>query len=170
MSTLTSRPMSLLWIDFNELYARHLCRHSQLGVNVVHLAALAGIWYGVYAALYTVTASPYVPIGLAMCYFAVLALNTPPRVLAVVAVLLALLVAAVVAVPAPPQWAFWIYLLPIPILYKVQSWSHTIWHTERDLGEFNRKYTKGFVLFVVLLFYEVPIVLNFLAFDHKHWE
>ena len=30
--------------------------------------------------------------------------------------------------------------------------------------EFNKKYTKGSVLFVVLLIYEVPIVLNFLLF------
>ncbi len=110
------------------------------------------------------------PVGLALAYFSVLAINTPLRVLAVVAVFLALLVTAVVAIPAPPQWAFWIYLLLIPILYKVQAWSHTIWNTERDLGEFDRKYTKGFVLFVVLLFYEVPIVLNFLTFDRKHWE
>ena len=33
-----------------------------------------------------------------------------------------------------------------------------------DMTEFNKKYTKGSVLFVVLLIYEVPIVLNFLFF------
>ena len=33
---------------------------------------------------------------------------------------------------------------------------------ETDMTEFNKKYTKGSVLFVVLLIYEVPIVCNFL--------
>ena len=33
--------------------------------------------------------------------------------------------------------------------------------------EFNKKYTKGFVLFVVLLFYESAVVLNYLVFDRK---
>ncbi len=170
MSTLTAQAMSLLQINFQELYLRHLCRHSQLGVNVVHLTALVGIWVCVYAALFALTGSPYVPVGLALAYFAVLALNTPARVLAAVALLLALLVGAVVAIPAPPAWAFWIYLLPMPIFYKVQAWSHTVWNVERDMSEFNRKYAKGSTLFVVLLFYEVPIVLNYLAFDRRHWE
>ena len=31
------------------------------------------------------------------------------------------------------------------------------------MTEFNKKYAKGRVLFVVLLFYEVPIVLNYLS-------
>jgi hypothetical protein len=52
MSTLTTRPMSLLRVEFNELYARHLCRHSQLGINVIHLIALFAIWYAVYGLLY----------------------------------------------------------------------------------------------------------------------
>jgi hypothetical protein len=170
MSTLTAQPLSLISIDFNELYARHRCRHSQFGINVVHLLALTGIWYGVYAALFTLTGTPYVPIGQAIAYFAILAMNTPLRVLVVVAIFLSLLVAAVIFVPGPAQWAFWIYLLPIPIMYKLQNWSHTVWNVERDMTEFNSKYTKGSVLFVVLLFYEVPIALNYLALDRKHWE
>ncbi len=30
------------------------------------------------------------------------------------------------------------------------------------MTEFNKKYTKGFVLFVVLLLFEVPLLLNYL--------
>ncbi len=37
------------------------------------------------------------------------------------------------------------------------------------MTEFNRKYTKGYVLFVVLLIFEVPLVLNYLIFDRKNW-
>jgi hypothetical protein len=157
--------MSLVWIDFNELYERHLCRHSQFGINVAHLVALFGVWHGVYAAAYVLTQTPWVPVALAVAYFLVLVPNTPVRVLAAVAVFLALLVAAVVVVPLLPWWAFGVYLLPIPLWYKLQSWSHKVWNIERDMTEFDRKYTKGFVLFVVLLFYEVPIVLNYLVFN-----
>jgi hypothetical protein len=170
MSTLTSRPMSLVWIEFDELFARHLCRHSQFGINVAHLAALFGVWYAVYAAAYALTGTPWVPAALAVSYFAVLAPFTPVRVLAVLALFLGMLVASVVFVPALPAWAFWVYLLPIPLFYKLQAWSHKVWNVERDMTEFDKKYTKGSVLFVVLLFYEVPIVLNYLVYGRKQWS
>jgi hypothetical protein len=169
MSTLTAKPLSLVRIHFQELYQRHLRRHSQLGVNVVHLVALIGVWFSVYSALFALTGSPYVPAGLAVAYFSVLVVNTPLRVLIAVGMLLMLLVGAVVAIPTLPAWAFWVSLLPIPILYKLQAWSHRVWNVERDLSEFNVKYQKGFILFVVLLFYEVPIVLNYLVFDRRRW-
>ena len=50
MSTQTTQPLSLLHVDFDDLYARHLGRHSQFGINVGHLVALYGLWFGVYAA------------------------------------------------------------------------------------------------------------------------
>ena len=43
-------------VDFAELYARHLCRHSQFGINVIHLAALFGVWFGVFAAIALIAA------------------------------------------------------------------------------------------------------------------
>jgi hypothetical protein len=52
MTTLSNQPMSLFRVDFNELYARHLCRHSQFGINVIHFIALAAIWFAVYGLLY----------------------------------------------------------------------------------------------------------------------
>ena len=51
MRTQTTRPLSLLHVDFDELYARHLGRHSQFGINVAHLIALYGIWFGIYATI-----------------------------------------------------------------------------------------------------------------------
>jgi hypothetical protein len=161
--------MSLVSVEFDELYARHLCRHSQLGINVAHLGALFGIWYAVYAAAYALSGTPWVPVALAGAYFLVLLPSTPLRVLAAVALFLGVLVAAVVSVPPLPAWAFWAYLLAVPLCYKLQAYSHKVWDVERDMTEFNRKYTKGFVLFVVLLFYEVPIVLNYLVYDRKRW-
>jgi hypothetical protein len=153
-------------VEFPELYARHLCRHSQFGINVAHLVALFGVWFGVYGTLFWLFKTPWVPIGMAVAYLGVVAANTPLRVGVAVALFLALLVAAVVLLPELPIWA---YLVMIPVFYELQSLSHKVFNVERDMTEFNRKYTKGRVLFVVLLFYEVPIILNYLVFDRKNW-
>ena len=164
MSTTASRPLSLLRVDFADLYARHLCRHSQFGINVVHLASLVGVWYGVYAALYWLTRAEWLPAALAAAYLGVVALNAPARVGVATAAFLALFVAAVLWLPELPVW---VYLVMVPVFYKIQSWSHKLWTAEADMTEFNKRYPKGFVLFVVLLIYEVPLVLNYLLFDRK---
>ncbi|MEQ9406153.1 MAG: hypothetical protein RIK87_00445 [Fuerstiella sp.] len=36
--------MNLFRVNFEELYRRHLCRHGHFGINVLHLAAVAGIY------------------------------------------------------------------------------------------------------------------------------
>ena len=162
MSVLSARPMQLWIVEFHELYARHLCRHSQFGINVAHLIALFFTWYAVYGLLYWLVGVEWVlaiPAGL---YLAALVPNVSLRVLAATVLFLAMIFAAVVALPAPP---FWIYILMIPVFYKLQSWSHKVYTVEKDMTEFNKKYSKGAVLFVVLLIYEVPIVLNYLLFD-----
>jgi hypothetical protein len=164
MATLSNRPMNLFVVEFNELYARHLCRHSQLGINVVHLLALLGIWYAIYGLLYWLVGVEWVLAIPALAYLGALAVNVPVRVLAASVFFLATIVAVVIWLPQPP---FWVYLIVIPVLYKVQSWSHRFYTIETDMTEFNKKYSKGFVLFVVLLVYEVPIVLNYLLFDRK---
>jgi hypothetical protein len=166
MSTIASRPLSLLHVDFPDLYARHLCRHSQFGINVVHLASLVGVWYGVYAALYWLVRVEWLPVALAVAYLGVVALNAPARVCVATAAFLGLFVAAVLWLPELPLWA---YLVMVPVFYKVQSWSHKLWTAEADMTEFNKRFPKGAVLFVVLLFYEVPLVLNYLCFDRKSW-
>src|SRR5262245_2106559 len=119
MSTETLRPLSLRSIDFPDLYARHLCRHSQFGINVAHLAALFGTWFGVYGVVYWLTANPWVPGGLAAAYLAVVAVNVPVRVAVAVAVFLALFLAALLFTPLLPVWA---YALMVPVFYKLQSW------------------------------------------------
>ena len=75
----------------------------------------------------------------------------PIRVFAATALFLALIVAAVLCLPAP----WWAYLIMVPVAYKVQAWSHKIYTIEADMTRVrHKKYTKGSVLFVVLLIYE----------------
>jgi hypothetical protein len=166
MSTLTSRPMSLRRVDFEELYARHLCRHSQFGINVVHLAALFGVWYGVYGIVYALVRVDWLPAALAAAYLALVAIGSPARVSVATAVFLALFVAAVLFLPELP---IWVYAVMIPVCYELQALSHKVFTAATDMREFNQKYPKGFVLFIILLIYEVPLVLNFLLFDRKNW-
>jgi hypothetical protein len=166
MEALSSRPINLVRVEFDELYARHLCRHSQLGVNVLHLLALFFVWLGVYGAVYWLVRTPWVPIGMAVAYLLAVAPSLPPRVILATAVFLALFVLTLLELPLLPIWA---YLALIPVFYYFQNWSHKAYHLERDMTLFNQKYTKGRVLFVILLFYEVPLLLNFLLFGRRDW-
>ena len=61
------------------------------------------------------------------------------------------------------------YVLAVPLLYKVQAWSHKVYNVARDMTEFNTKYKKGFALFVLLSIYEMPLLLNYLVFDKNNW-
>jgi hypothetical protein len=154
--------MNLFRVEFDELYVRHLCRHSQAGINVIHLIALAGVWYAIYGLAYWLIDIPWVLAIPALAYLAALAINVPVRVLIASALFLGCIMGSVILLPAPPSWAL---LIAIPVLYKIQSWSHRFYTVETDMTEFNKKYTKGRFLFVVLLIYEVPIVLNYLLFE-----
>src|ERR1700684_3412054 len=113
-NTLPSRPMSLLRVDFADLYARHLCRHSQYGINLIHLAALFGIWLGVYSIAYQLTGAWWVPVILAAAYWALVAVNAPARVSMALAVFLTLFLGAVFCLPEAPLWG---YVVVIPICY-----------------------------------------------------
>jgi hypothetical protein len=166
MSTIAPSQAGLLHVDFTELYARHLCRHSQFGINVVHLAALFATWYAVYAALYWLTGAAWLPVLLAAAYLAVVALNAPARVCVATGLFLALFLGAVFWLPELP---IWVYVVMVPLAYKAQAWSHKVFTAEADMSEFDKKYPKGPALFVLLLIYEIPLVLNYLVFDRKHW-
>jgi hypothetical protein len=111
VSTQTIPPSSLLRVDFADLYARHLGRHSQFGINVAHLVALYGIWFGVYAALEQAVllldppASWPVILGMAVAYLATVAINAPFRVSLATGVFLAFFVVSVLALPKLPGWS-----------------------------------------------------------------
>ena len=176
MSAGTTQRLSLLGFDFEGIYARHLGRHSQFGINIAHLVALCGIWFGIYAAIdqgarhLGLRNSWPIPVAMALAYLATICVNAPASVIAATAVYLALLVSSVVALPILPVWSILAFLALIPISYKVQAWSHRIWTKAADMSEFNKVFPPGRDLNIVLLFFEVPICLKYLLFCPKDWS
>jgi hypothetical protein len=171
MSTATPRPMTLWSVDFADLYARHLCRHSQFGINLIHLIALYGVWFGVFAAIHWLTGAWWLLVALAASYLALVALNAPLRVIVATAGFLAVFIGTALCVPPDlPWWMLGVYVVMIPASYQLQNLSHKIYTRETDMTEFNRRYPKGRVLFFVLLINEVPILLNYLLFDRQNWR
>jgi hypothetical protein len=166
MSMTSLQPVTLFRFDFSELYLRHLCRHSQYGNNVAHLVALFGMWYGVYALVFWLTGALWLPAALALAYLALVAINSPARILVATAVFMGLFLAGVIWLPALP---IWVYIVMIPVFYEVQQLSHKVWTVEKDMTAFEERYPKGPVLFVILLIFEVPLVLNYLVFGRKDW-
>jgi hypothetical protein len=167
MSSIATRPLTLLNVDFDDLYARHLCRHSQLGINIVHLLALVGVWLGVYALVLELTHLVWLNLVLAIGYIMLVAVNAPPRIIVATGLFMALFVTLVAWVPHLPLW---VYPLIIIVCYQIQSFSHKVFTKATDMTEFNERYPKGRVLFVVLLVYEVPMLLQYLCFDWKRWS
>jgi hypothetical protein len=176
MSTQTTQPLSLLHVDFDDLYARHLGRHSQFGVNVNHLAALYGLWYGIYAAIYQgvlllgLSAGWLIIVALAVTYLAFVAINAPYRVSLATAAFLAVFVASVLALPRLPIWSIPAFLVLIPAGYKFQAWGHKICTDAADMSEFNKRFPPGRALNLILLIYEVPICLAYLLFGREDWR
>ena len=176
MSTQTTDSLSLLHVDFNDLYARHLGRHSQFGINVAHLAALYGLWFGVYATIYQAVLHAGLPAGwliilaLAATYLALVAVNAPNYITLATAVFLALFVASVLALPRLSGWWSLAFVAMIPGFYKIQSSSHKIWNVAADMSEFNKRFLPGRTLSYILLIYEIPICLNYLMFRRQDWK
>lgn len=178
--------MNILSVNFQELYERHLCRHSQFGINVIHLAALVGTYLSLYGIAYGLLqllgyvlaggGIPYDPVeskgvlvAIAIPYLMVLAPNIPGRVFLVTVVFLGLFFGAFFALPQLPTWAIWVYPVGIIIFYKIQAWSHKIYNKETDMTGFDKKYHKGFNLFILLSIYELPIQLNYLVWGKRDW-
>jgi hypothetical protein len=170
METLGGPPMNLFRVNFPELYARHLCRHSEYGINAIHLATVVVSYFAIFGVLAKVVYPEWYLFLVPVPYFAIVGLNLPPRVLAAsvafAAVCLAFFIATFVAVPWLP---IWLYVILLVLAHQVQNWSHRIYRVERDMSEFNEKYKKGPALFVLLSLYELPILLNYLLYDRKNW-
>ena len=169
-------PLRLLHFSFDELYARHLGRHSQFGINVAHLAALYGMWFGVYGAVSETTrllALPgwwMIPISMAIAYLIMVAINAPFHVCVATAVFLSVFVANIIALPLLPAWSILGFLILVPVFYKIQALSHKVWDTAADMSEHNRRLPPGRTLTKILILYEVPICLNYLIFNRKDWR
>jgi hypothetical protein len=153
-------------IDFQELYRRHLRRHSQFGINVLHLIAVAGTYIALYAIAFALPGSKWIVGTVLGLYFAVLAFNVPLRLwLTNVAVSL-LLLSLFLTLPA---MSVWVYVALIFFWHWFQIWNHKVYDKQQDMGEFTGKYRKGPLLFFLLSIYELPILLNYLVFDRKNW-
>ena len=156
--------MNLFRVNFQELYRRHLCRHSQFGLNVWHLIAVVGIYYSLYGIAFALPGAPWIVGSVLTAYFVTLAVNVPWRVLLLDGAVVGALLAVSLAVPQVPVW---IHLILLVIWHRFQVWQHQIYDKSVDMREFNDKYRKGAALFVLLAVYELPILLNFLAFDSR---
>ncbi len=176
MSIEVAPPLSFLHVDFDRLYERHLGRHSQFGINVAHVVALYGLWFGAYSALYQsalhlgVPAAWLLVVILATTYLFLVSINAPLRVTIVTAFFLTVFAASVIAEPKLPAWWILVFAAMAPAFYKFQSTNHKIWTKAADMSEFNRRFPPGRALNVILLINEIPICLNYLVFRRKDWR
>lgn len=182
METPTLRPMpsddrmNLFRINFSELYRRHLCRHGQFGLNVLHVIAVYGIYFSICSivAIAVRQAAPQLTAELQVVtlailsipYFLVLVMNVPTGVFLVTMMSAGLLIVGAVSVTAMP---FWAHIVLILLWHRFQLWGHKRYALHRDMSEFDGKYRKGFVLFVLLAVYELPILVNYLLYGHSDW-
>lgn len=168
--------MNILSINFPELYQRHLCRHGQFGINVWHIIAVYGVYFSLVSlpaiavrALLpqaTVITQYSVLFLLSVPYLAVLLRNIPWTVFSLSALSVWLLIVAAVATPGIP---FWLHLILIPAWHRVQLISHRHYTVHHDMSAFDQTYKKGRTLFLLLAVYELPILLQYLAFGRKDW-
>lgn len=151
--------------NFMELYRRHLCRHSEFGINVLHLIAVVGVYFSLYGIAFSIPGGRWIVAGVLSIYFAVIAKNVPfPLWIANTTVVL-LILGMFLAIPTLHV------LVHVALLFawhRFQNWNHKIYHKEHPMDEFKGKYQKGPKLFFLLSVYELPILLNYLLFDRKH--
>jgi hypothetical protein len=150
-----------LTANFSELYQRHLCRHSQLGINVWHFGALVGTYTALFQLAHLLFGSWWVVPVVVIPYLVVITPNLPLRLTCIVVAFLGLFFSVIVTVP--PPWA-WVDLMLLIVCYWLQNVSHRWYPIEFDMTRFKQKYRKGPALFVLLTLYELPIQLNYLAF------
>ena len=164
--------MNVFRINFDEIYRRHLRRHGHFGINILHLLAVVGIYISVFGLagfvvkLIDADHAIQILLGLTLPWFLVVAFNVPFRVTVVTGLFVLLLLAGYRVLPEVP---FWMWIILIFAMHRFQQWSHNVYHMHRDMSEFSDKYSKGFVLFVLLLVYELPILLNYLLFGRPDW-
>ncbi|AFY54198.1 hypothetical protein Riv7116_1646 [Rivularia sp. PCC 7116] len=167
MDRLSDYPMSLLDVEFEELYQRHLCRHSQFGINVIHLIALFGTWYSAYGIIYWLIPSPWTMVVLGVSFLVMVVSNLPVLVFATTIIFVTGVCTLVYYGSLPWYWSYFVIFL---LSYKIPQWSHKIYKIENDMTKFNQKYPPSTLLFFILLLYEVPIILNYLVFRYQDWK
>lgn len=156
--------MHLLKINFDEVYRRHLCRHSLFGNNLLHLVAVLGIYFALLGlasqALAMSAWSRHLALpGLLLApYLLALWFNVPSRTWSLTGVVMLGLLALH---HLTPPWPWWMNVLFIVLMHHFQQWSHRLYPEARDMSEFAGKYVKGPRLFLLLTMYELPVLLHY---------
>ena len=68
--------MNLFKVNFLELYERHLCRHSQYGINVIHLISVIGSYLALFAIAFRLFENVWVWMSFAskrLCFMSAMA-------------------------------------------------------------------------------------------------
>lgn len=162
--------MNLVKVNFDELYRRHLCRHSQFGINVLHLVAVIGIYFSLFGIAFALPAGAWIVGTVLAPYFLLLLANIPFRVWIATVLTIGLLLSAFLAIPRFPPTYVWVYVVMILAWHRFQIWNHRVYDRSHAMDAFSEKYRKGFLLFVLLAVYELPILLNYLVFDRQNWR
>lgn len=175
--------MNILSVNFEELYQRHLCRHSQFGLNIGHLGSVIAVYFGLCGIVYEITARfvgydhpEYVIAALVTPYLLVLLFNLPIKVWLSALVTVAGIVSAAyflcphISLPEGfEKLTTVLYIALILAAHRYQNWAHQFYHKEKDMTQFQQKYKKGLVLFFLLAVYELPILLNYLIWNKRDW-
>ena len=165
--------MNLFKIDFQELYERHLCRHGHFGINVLHIVVVFAIYIAIFGLVgwivrqFAPENEHIILLVMTLPWFALVLINVPLRVSISTAVTVVALLGAYAALPK--SIPVWIWPIVIFAMHHFQQYSHKIYPMRRDMTRFADKYRKGLMLFVLLLFYELPILLNYLLFGKPDW-
>lgn len=159
--------MNLFRIDFQEVYERHLCRHGHFGINVLHLIVVLVIYIAIFGLVGAVVdgIAPdnrvLILLGLTLPWFILVLMNCPLRVSCATAVIVLMLLGLYAVLPRVPVWVWPVLIFA---MHHFQQYSHRIYPMRRNMDRYAEKYRKGPLLFVLLLVYELPILLNYLLF------
>jgi len=162
-----SHKLCLTKFHFEELFQRHLCRHSQFGINVLHMVAVLGIYCSVFS-LISLLLQRTLPTETAVLrwlllnllsvpWLVILRKNTPSSVflLTILSTLSLSATAVILSLPA------WIHLILLPLWHQTQQFSHRIYTRHTDMSAFREKYPPGRRLALLLAICELPVLIHY---------
>lgn len=159
--------LRILSINFDEVYQRHLGRHSEFGINVLHLIAVYGVYFSVFS-LARVGVSAGLPqlsspeltvllFGLSVPWLLILLWNVRMGALLLSVLSAVLLSFAAALLPLP----LWLAIPLLPAWHQLQQLSHRWYTAHRDMSGFAAGYPKGPKLVIMLAVFELPILLHY---------
>jgi len=159
--------MNILRISFDELYRRHLCRHSEFGINVLHIVSVWGVylsllaiecrcvhWLLPHASVWQLITAMLMTL---LPWLTVVGINVAPSVLLTTGGMAIVLCLPAALQPLPA----WVHLLLLPLWHQLQLISHRFYRVQKDMSEFAERYRKGWRLSLLLAVYELPILVQF---------